>query len=156
VAGIDLVTGLEFKLGNGRLERIRRKVQLRAAGSADQVVVVVSDQLVGKMATANLGRIYHAVLSQKLQCSINGCLGHAGGTRALVNLSGRKMSAFVQGLQNGQTLGGHTIAARPQGLGMFGNAGQGELLGLNPEKLWKNRILGVSGFAGHTQNANSS
>jgi len=70
----------------------------------------------------------------------NGCLGHAGGTRALVNLSGRKMSAFVQGLQNGQTLGGHTIAARPQGLGMFGNAGQGELLGLNPEKLWKNRI----------------
>jgi hypothetical protein len=34
------------------------------------------------------------------------------------------MPTIVQGLQNGKALGGHTIAARPQGLGVFGYAGQ--------------------------------
>ena len=41
MAGIDLVTGLVFKLGNRFLEQIRFQVQLRAAGPTDQVVVVV-------------------------------------------------------------------------------------------------------------------
>jgi len=55
VTGVDLVTGLELQLGDGRLERLRRKVQLRAAGPADQVVVVVSHQFISKMTAADLG-----------------------------------------------------------------------------------------------------
>ena len=124
MAGIDLVSGLKFESGNRLLERIRRKVQLRAAGPADQVVVIMSDQLVSKMTTSNLGGIYHAILCQEFQRPIDGCLGHAGCAGTLVNLSGREMPTIVQGLQNGKALGGHTIAARPQGLGVFGYAGQ--------------------------------
>jgi hypothetical protein len=63
MAGIDLVSGLKFESGNRLLERIRRKVQLRAAGPADQVVVIMSDQLVGKMTTANLGMLVVRVRS---------------------------------------------------------------------------------------------
>lgn len=55
MAGIDLVTSLECDSGNCLLERIRLKIHLRTADPANQMVVVMSSQLIGKVTTANLG-----------------------------------------------------------------------------------------------------
>ncbi len=108
------------------VERIRFQVQVRAADPANQVVVIMPGQLIGQVTTSDLGGMDNAVPGQEIQRSINGGLCHTDRVDALINLSGRKVPALMQGLQNGQTLGRHAIAACPQGLSVFGYARQGE------------------------------
>ena len=123
MAGINLVTGLAFDLGNRSVERIRLKVQLCAADPANQVMVIVSGQLIGQVTTANLGGMDNAVPGQEFQRAVDGGLGHTGLVDALVNLRRGEMPTIMQGLQDGKTLGGHAIAAFTQGPGVDGKAG---------------------------------
>jgi hypothetical protein len=123
MAGLNLITGLEFNLGNCCAERIWFKVQLRAAIPANQVMVIVSGQLIGQVTTANLGGVDNPVPGQEFQRAVDGWFGHTGLVNTFVNLRRGEMAAIVQGLQDGKTLGGHAISARAQGLCVCNEAG---------------------------------
>jgi hypothetical protein len=128
VTGIDLVTGLECDSGNGIFKGIRFEVQLRAAGPANQVVVIVPGQFIGQVAASNLGGIDNTVPGQKLQSAVDGGFSHTGLVDVFVDLCRGKMPTSMQGLQNGETLGSHAVSAGSQGLGVGGKAGHRYLL----------------------------
>ena len=88
--------------------------------------MIVPCKLIHQVPIARIRWPHQAVFGQELQRPIDSGFRHAGGACVLVNLPGLEMSALMQGLQNGQALGGHTVAARPQRLGMLRNTGQSE------------------------------
>jgi hypothetical protein len=123
MSGFNPVTGLVFDLGNCMIERTRRKVQLNPADTTNQMMMVVPSQLIGQVTTADLGRMDDTVSGQKFQRSVDGGFGHTGLVDALVDLRRGEMPAMMQGLQDGEPLRGHSIAAFTQGLRVVGKAG---------------------------------
>ena len=98
---INLVAGLVFDQGYRIIERIWLKIQLRAADPANKMMVIMAGQFVSQVTTTDLGGMDNAVPGQEFQRAVHGCFRHADRVDALIDLPGRKMSTFMQGLHYG-------------------------------------------------------
>jgi hypothetical protein len=123
MTGVQLIAGLLFEVRKQVAEEIGGDFHLCAAATADQVMMVAAGQVVGQMPVAAMGGEDDAVGTQKFQRAIDSRFGHASVTDTGVNLGRGEVAIGVQGIQDGQPLRGHAVAACAQGLGMVSNAG---------------------------------
>ena len=110
---IDLVTGLDLEFMVESFQQGMVDILCGAAGTADQVVVVTTSNLVDKLTIAYMSCQNQALLKEKVQCAVNSGFGDAGhGLLCLAADFQRRQVTLgaLEDVQDDQALRGHAEA----------------------------------------------